>query len=78
MLMEYCMHDMGCHGLTQQYQLAKGCKTVKAAYQKQSIACRWSNEAAAALEELEKTKHALQAISQNVSCLVCLHRILVP
>ena len=32
---------------------------------------RWSNEASAALEELKKTKKALQEISGNVKCLVC-------
>ncbi len=36
-----------------------------------SLEFRWSNEASAALEELKKTKKALQEISGNVKCLVC-------
>ncbi len=34
------------------------------------LCCRWSSEAAAALEELKKTTKALQEISSNVKCLV--------
>ena len=36
----------------------------------ESVTFRWSNEASAALEELEKTTNALQEISGNVKCLV--------